>query len=769
MSFKRIKLKRSIIFTWILSYTIVLLTPVLFIIFNYFQTQGVIVEEINRSNQNLLAQIRKETDNMLKEAQNVSIEIALNARIHDVLSISGPLDGEKYYRVYKAFEDIKTYKMSNSLLDFAVYFKNIDVVITPETIYDHRASFHRLYENSSLSAEQFANIMEGDYKGEYKLMPFGQKSGREYYNIAYLRSLRAFSGLKNDANVFFLFDYSKIFKEKFDLNSIGKAVVLLLDNKNDVISASSDINFSEHMKSAITDVSNGMAYSDMNGTKMVISYTDSSLAGWKYAIVAPESMYWNKAVYVRNVTFVGLLFCLLLGVALEFFFLRRNYKPVTNMVKSLKGLVSASKNDSNEYQLIEHAIFNTLEEKGKLEDAFRQQKMVSRAAFLEKLLKDKKRRIPLDEALEAFNIKFSSAYFAVIIFSLENGEELSQGKLVKSAEDLMLVKFAIGNVIEELISNENQGWAVEVDEMVICLVNLSENNVERGRGKLAAFAEEAREFIFKHFGINFFISVSDIHEGIAGISVAYSQALETMEYKMILGVEEVVFHDELPNTLSRGYDYSLDMELKMINCIKAGEFSRAEIILEEVFNLNFKKNALTLKVAKCLMFDLVSTMIKTINEIGDLSNNEFIEKLNPVERLLACPSVQDMKIQMMSIVRSFCEYISQQKSSKKSIVTERVTAYLEENYSDENLSIASIAEYIGLHPVYVSGLFKEETGESLPNYINRFRIMKAKEIIKDQKIKLDDVAKEVGYTNVRTFRRAFTKMEGVTPGKFMDG
>ena len=96
----------------------------------------------------------------------------------------------------------------------------------------------------------------------------------------------------------------------------------------------------------------------------------------------------------------------------------------------------------------------------------------------------------------------------------------------------------------------------------------------------------------------------------------------------------------------------------------------------------------------------------------------------------------------------------------------RIGAFVNENYADANLNITMIADHMGLSAKYISKVYKLQAGQGLLNYINCVRIRKAKEMIAKGGVSINDVSKCVGYTNQRTFRRAFQKVEGINPSEY---
>ena len=100
-------------------------------------------------------------------------------------------------------------------------------------------------------------------------------------------------------------------------------------------------------------------------------------------------------------------------------------------------------------------------------------------------------------------------------------------------------------------------------------------------------------------------------------------------------------------------------------------------------------------------------------------------------------------------------------------IVDKIQECVEQYYQDANLSVGFIAEKLNRNAKYISRVFKEENGKGISNYISEIRIQKAREIMQMQKYTLEEVAEMVGYSNSRTFRRAFVKIVGELPSKFM--
>ncbi len=97
-----------------------------------------------------------------------------------------------------------------------------------------------------------------------------------------------------------------------------------------------------------------------------------------------------------------------------------------------------------------------------------------------------------------------------------------------------------------------------------------------------------------------------------------------------------------------------------------------------------------------------------------------------------------------------------------------VFAYVEQHYSEEDLSLSKIADHIGLSPNHLSTVFKEETGQSFTKYLTDLRINTAKKLLDDSKKRSSEIAYMVGYPDPHYFSSVFKKQTGMTPSQYRE-
>ncbi|MEK3683751.1 helix-turn-helix domain-containing protein [Paenibacillus sp. FSL R10-2736] len=92
----------------------------------------------------------------------------------------------------------------------------------------------------------------------------------------------------------------------------------------------------------------------------------------------------------------------------------------------------------------------------------------------------------------------------------------------------------------------------------------------------------------------------------------------------------------------------------------------------------------------------------------------------------------------------------------------KVMAYIMDHYAEE-VTITALAEWIGLNPVYLGKLFKQNTGSTCKEFLNRVRVNNAEMILSAGGFNVSEVAEHCGYHDVAYFSNVFKSMKGYPP------
>ena len=95
----------------------------------------------------------------------------------------------------------------------------------------------------------------------------------------------------------------------------------------------------------------------------------------------------------------------------------------------------------------------------------------------------------------------------------------------------------------------------------------------------------------------------------------------------------------------------------------------------------------------------------------------------------------------------------------------RIFEFIEKNHAKQ-CDLRTLSNQISYHEVYLSRYFKQHTGLTFSDYVNRYRINESTYILKKTQKKILEVALDCGFTSLRSFNRNFKAIIGLTPNEY---
>lgn len=103
----------------------------------------------------------------------------------------------------------------------------------------------------------------------------------------------------------------------------------------------------------------------------------------------------------------------------------------------------------------------------------------------------------------------------------------------------------------------------------------------------------------------------------------------------------------------------------------------------------------------------------------------------------------------------------------KGVLISTIHRFIEDRIADD-VSLQAIADHVGLHPAYLSSLYKQETKENISDYIMRYRMEKASLMLRTTDIRIYELSGQLGFQNPPYFSKLFKYYYGVTPQDYRD-
>lgn len=125
-------------------------------------------------------------------------------------------------------------------------------------------------------------------------------------------------------------------------------------------------------------------------------------------------------------------------------------------------------------------------------------------------------------------------------------------------------------------------------------------------------------------------------------------------------------------------------------------------------------------------------------------------------------SVEEGRRLRVRMVKEYCRYVQQYSLRQYSPLIQKVINEIN-LHLDAPLSLKTLAAQCYISPSYLSNVFKQETGQTLTDYISRRRMERAARLLLTTNARVAVVAEEVGILDVNYFTKMFKNATGQTP------
>lgn len=254
-------------------------------------------------------------------------------------------------------------------------------------------------------------------------------------------------------------------------------------------------------------------------------------------------------------------------------------------------------------------------------------------------------------------------------------------------------------------------------------------------------------------------AVGAVMDGVQAAPASYEQAKQAQEFLEIYPERSLIYYEQLKERkedieAALPEDWSEYSKLIMAKNLPA---------LTERLELYFSAKCmegLTPELLREISLEWILYFRMLIKEIRSEMERELIAQgLNEIHRANSLPG---LSAAVMQTAGSIIELLDREL---KSPVVNQVLNYIEKSYS-EDLSLKKLGFMFNIHPVYLGQLFHKMTGDSFAEYLNRYRIEKAKEQLRSTNNKVHEIARSVGYWEMGYFYKQFKKYVGISPTEF---
>lgn len=246
---------------------------------------------------------------------------------------------------------------------------------------------------------------------------------------------------------------------------------------------------------------------------------------------------------------------------------------------------------------------------------------------------------------------------------------------------------------------------------------------------------------------------------------AYEEARVALNYRILKGSKTVILYEELYD-MEKRTDLITEKEMEQLKeRIDRFDQDGFHIAVKGIFNRVLSENKLSLQELQKLSLNIVLLGLHNIPTAQLQMNEYFGKNLFTLKSIEKFKTIEQLENWIINVVSSMNELMLKDSVPKKKDVITEAKEYIRQHYN-QNITLNDISKQFFINPYYFSQLFKKKTGMTYQNYLINYRIDRAKKLLSETDLRIYEVCKLVGYSDVNHFNQVFDRNEGMKPSEY---
>lgn len=208
--------------------------------------------------------------------------------------------------------------------------------------------------------------------------------------------------------------------------------------------------------------------------------------------------------------------------------------------------------------------------------------------------------------------------------------------------------------------------------------------------------------------------------------------------------------------------YPFELERALLQSIARQDADEARALLNKLLGAIMFAGGGDLELMKSRLYELLVLISRTAIENGAGAERTLRLCHEYRHAVMDLQTADALCLWLSGVASGFMKELFGFAGAKHANIIHRCTQYIGNHYS-EHITLEKTARLVYLSPAYLSRIFKRETGITFNAYLNRVRINKTKELLRQRKLRLTDISLLVGYEDQSYFTKVFKRVTGMLP------
>lgn len=261
------------------------------------------------------------------------------------------------------------------------------------------------------------------------------------------------------------------------------------------------------------------------------------------------------------------------------------------------------------------------------------------------------------------------------------------------------------------------------------------------------------------------IGIGNAQDRIDKIWVSYKEACDALKLRFVLGKNQVVNFSDICSVQGVEANVSNDMMDSFCFFLKSRLKDKSDEIIDSAFR-EVKTTVTSKEQVRVFACNFIANILNVMIEAGIKQEEIFQESTQPFDTIFRLDTLPEMEEYLKKTTLRVINVINRMHGKKAKKIIQDVQDYIDGNYSNSELTLSEVAKRFYVNLSYLSRTFKEETGVTFVDYINKLRMEKAIKLFNETDKKAYQIAEKVGINDPHYFSVCFKKFTGVCVNEY---
>lgn len=496
----------------------------------------------------------------------------------------------------------------------------------------------------------------------------------------------------------------------------------------------------------------------------ILSGSTSSVLGWTCYV----GTQWNPAGMINQFVILAVTAAFLAALCL--FVINTLYKPISALAQRVSngGIAADGQSDAirgSELLHIAEKVEGLVDSNRAMEERLGEQQHELDKLFILKMLRGEAGQEEAQVYLEKPEFWPGGGIFSVVSMILRFGEESESGDAREQEICMEIVEELPSDILQLLMLPP-----VYHQRSVVFLIHGEDKTGLLDR-VMEAYSS-LQKHVLEKYHLNISVGVSAAAERPEEVRGAFLQSVSALndsnsdEGEGAYGkISACSFYMDEKNESGINRRLANEYESSMHAAVLSCDRDRAYQVMNELVHY-LKAERLDRGEATMYLLQITNAVIMSAMEAGVSVHSLLTEEISVVyQRIIQFYDYEKIRRYIKkTVIDPVMISVGAVRNTKAYTLMEEIRRLIEEKKGD--ITLAECAEALDYHPTYIWKILKMETDKSFSDYLEEYKIDYAKKLLKETDRTVADIAAELNYTNAQNFIRFFSRVVGVTPGKY---